>query len=57
MLGMHCALRGGVEHNNLHKPGFNPQIIYQRDDRGIERLGYRKDPFQKPNQGDWFLKE
>ena len=26
MLGLHCALRGGVEHQRLRRPGFNSQI-------------------------------
>ena len=48
---MHCALKGGVEHNNLRRPGCNSQVTIERDDRGIERLVYPEDPLQKTNQG------
>ena len=26
MMGLHCALRGGIEHNRLRRPGFNSQL-------------------------------
>ena len=51
MVGLHCALRGGVEHNNLRRPGCSPQIQIQRDLRGVECLVYTEDPLQKTNQG------
>ena len=51
LLGMHAALRGGVEHNNLRRPGFNCQFKIEKDSRGIEALVYREDPLQKTNQG------
>ena len=51
MLGMHCALCGGIEHNNLRRPGCNPQIIVEKYDNVNERLVYTEDPLQKMNQG------
>ena len=51
MLGLHLALRGGMEHNRLRRPGFNPQIIVETCDSGKERLVYREDALQKTNQG------
>ena len=50
-MGMHCALRGGVEQNNLRRPGCNSQLSVEQDERGIECLVYREDPLQKTNQG------
>ena len=49
LLGMHLALRGGVEHNNLRR--LNSQLSVQNDSRGVECLVYREDPLQKTNQG------
>ena len=51
LLGLHAALRGGVEHNNLRRPGHNCQFSIERDSRGVEVLVYREDPLQKTNQG------
>ena len=51
MLGLHLALRGGVEHNRLRRPGFNPQIIVETCDDGRECLVYKEDALQKTNQG------
>ena len=52
MLGLHLALRGGVNHNRLRRPGFNCQIITEKDENsGKEMLVCRKDPMQKNNQG------
>ena len=51
MVGMHCALRGGVEHSKLRRPGFDSQFSIERDERGVERLVYKEDPLQKTNQG------
>ena len=48
MVGLHCALRGGAEHNNLRRPGFDPQITIEKDDRGCERIVYREDPCASP---------
>ena len=42
MLGMHCALRGGVEHSNLRRPGCNSQFRVERDNRNVERLLSRR---------------
>ena len=51
MLGLHCALCGGVEHSNLRRPGFNEQIKIEVDGGGVEHLVYTEDPLQKTNQG------
>ena len=51
VIGLHCALRGGAEQNNLRRPGCEPQIKIEKDDRGIECLIYTEDPLQKTNQG------
>ena len=51
MLGLNCALRGGIEHNKLRRPGCKPQISVQYDTRGEECLVYNEDPLQKTNQG------
>ena len=51
MIGMHCALRGGMEHNKLRCPGCGSQLTFQCDNRGMEQLVYREDPLQKTNQG------
>ena len=51
MLGLHLALRGGIEHNKLRRPGFECQISVEMDDKNRERLVYREDPLQKTNQG------
>ena len=51
MLGLHLALRRGVEHTRLRHPGFDCQIIVNVDDVGRERLIYTEDPLQKMNQG------
>ena len=51
MIGMHCALRGGLEHNKLQRPGCNSQFYFEFDERGVECLVYKEDPLQKTNQG------
>ena len=51
MMGLHLALRGGVEHNRLKRPGFNSQIVVGRDARNQECFIYKEDPLQKTNQG------
>ena len=51
MIGLYCALRGGVEHNKLHRPGCNCQFRFECDNCGIERLVYVEAPLQKTNQG------
>ena len=51
MVGLHCALRGGIEHNKLRRPGFGSQLKIDKNDRGIEWLVYQEDPLQKTNQG------
>ena len=35
MVGLHCALRGGIEHSNLRRPGCNSQFSFEHDTRGI----------------------
>ena len=52
MLGLHLALRGGVEHLRLRRPGFSCQILTEIDENsGKEILVYTEDPLQKTNQG------
>ena len=34
MMGLHRALRGGVEHSNLRRPGCNSQFNFEFDDSG-----------------------
>ena len=52
MLGLHLALRGGVEHYRLRRPGFDPQIKTEIDENSDkEIIIYREDPLQKTNQG------
>ena len=51
MVGLHCTLRGGSEHNNLRRVGCNSQLSVERDDMGHERIVYKEDPLQKTNQG------
>ena len=50
MIGLHCALRGGIEHSNLRRPGCDSQLRVTTDDRGKECLIYHEDPLQKTNQ-------
>ena len=49
VVGMHFALRGGVEHNNLRLPGKgnNSQVTFRKDSKGIESVVYQEDPCQK----------
>ena len=54
MVGLHCVLRGGVEHQHLRRLGFNSQITFEEDERGIERLVYREDPLQKTMSGRYW---
>ena len=51
MMGLHFALRGGVEHSRLRRQGFDAQITVNVDDKGRQRLIYKEDPLQKNNQG------
>ena len=53
MMGLHFALRGGVEHIRLRRPGCTEgsQIRFERDCEGNECMVYREDPLQKNNQG------
>ena len=51
MVGIHCALRGGVEHQRLRRPGFHSQIQFKTDDKGVERVVYYEDPLHKTAQG------
>ena len=48
---LHLALRGGLEHCRLKRPGFNCQIAVEFDVHGKCWLAYREDPLQKTNQG------
>ena len=50
-LGIYLALHGVSEHNNLRRPGCDPQITIGKDSRCIKCLIYREDPLSKTNQG------
>ena len=56
MVGMHCALCGGLEHNKLCRLGCDSQFSFEFDGRGIETLVYQEDPLQKTNQGGLICK-
>ena len=51
MVGLHFALRGGVEHQQLRRPGFRSQIEFKKDDSGVEHVVYFEDPLHKTSQG------
>ena len=51
MVGLHFALREGVEHQQLRRPGFRSQIEFGNDMRGVFRMVYKEDPLQKTIQG------
>ncbi len=51
LVGLTFALRGGREQRSLWCPGFDPQIVVQRNDDGVEYLEYREDLQSKTNQG------
>ena len=57
MMGLHLALRGGVEHNRLRRPGFESQICVDVDTSGREVLVYTEDPLHKTNQGGLMSKQ
>ena len=53
MLGLHLALRGGVEHNRLRRPGVNCQIVTEVDeDTGKEILGIGKTNYKRIIKGE-----
>ena len=56
MMGMHCALRGGMGHNKLWRPGCNWQFSIEKDNRGKECLIYSEDPLQKQIKEGWLLR-
>ena len=56
MMGLHCALHGGIEHNKLCRPGCDSQFHLEFDDRGKQRLVYKEDPLWKANQGGLICK-
>ena len=51
LLGLHCALRGGVEQRQLRRPGFDSQFEIIVDENGIECIRYCEDLLSKTNQG------
>ena len=51
MMGLHCALRGGVEHQRLRRPRFRSQIEFKKDENEVERMIYSEDPLHKTAQG------
>ncbi len=51
LLGMHLALRGREEHQNLRCPPFDCQLSITKDSEGHKILLYREDARTKTNQG------
>ena len=51
MVGLYFALRGGVEHQHLCRPGFCSQIEFGKDLREKFRMVFKEDPLQKTIQG------
>ena len=52
MLGLHLALRGGVEHTRLRRPGFNCQITVGVDDKERGEIGVCRGSASK-NKSRW----
>ncbi len=51
MVGLHCALRAGGEHKNLHSIEFHNQFRYIFPDGGPRHIIYREDLGTKTNKG------
>ena len=51
MLGINLCLRGGEEHKNLRRPGFNSQITVTYDNDGYKCLEYVEDSCSKTRKG------
>ncbi len=51
LVGLTFALRGGKEHRALRAPGFEPQIVMKKNEKGVRYLEYREDFHSKTNQG------
>ena len=51
LVGLTFALRGGKEHRALRAPGFEPQIVMKKNEKGVCYLEYREDFHSKTNQG------
>ena len=43
LIGINCSLRGGKEHHNLRRPGFNVQITVTVDDDNVKCLKLQHD--------------
>ncbi len=51
LIGLTFALRGGKEHRALRAPGFDPQIVMKKNEKGVRYLEYSEDFHSKINQG------
>ena len=51
LIGVNCSLRGGQEHRNLRRPGFNEQITIGVDDDNVKCPKFVHDVHGKNNQG------
>ena len=51
LVGLTFALRGGKEQRSLRAPGFDPQIVVKRNEKGVKFLQYTEDFHSKTNQG------
>ena len=51
MIRLHCALRAGSEHRNLHSIGFRSQFKYVFPDGGTRHIMYIEDLGIKTNKG------
>ena len=51
LVGLTFALRGGKEQCALWVPGFNPQIVMKKNEKGVKYLEYTEDFHSKTNQG------
>ncbi len=51
LVGLTFALRGGKEHRALRAPGFEPQIVMKKNEKGVRYLKYSEDFHSKTNQG------
>ncbi len=51
LVGLTFTLRGGKEQRSLRAPGFDPQIVIKRNEKGVKYLQYTEDFHSKTNQG------
>ncbi len=51
LVSLTFALRGGKEQRSLRAPGFDPQIVIKKNEKGVKYLQYTEDFHSKTNQG------